>query len=189
MLNKAAAEITRRISELLADKPAVIIAIDGRCASGKSTISQMLNSKLECNIIHMDDFFLRPEQRTAQRFSEIGGNVDYERFEQEVIVPLIETGEAVYCPFDCSTGNLGEAVRIARKAVTIVEGSYSCHPKLWDYYDLHCFITTSPETQLERLGKRSPALLERFTREWIPMEERYFGGFEIEKRCEIIIST
>ena len=33
----------------------------------------------------MDDFFLQPYQRTADRLSQIGGNVDYERFKKEIL--------------------------------------------------------------------------------------------------------
>ena len=36
----------------------------------------------------MDDFFLRPEQRTEERLKEVGGNVDRERFLEEVARPL-----------------------------------------------------------------------------------------------------
>ena len=39
------------------DKP-LLVAIDGRCASGKSTLAKDLQKQLDCNVIHMDDFYL-----------------------------------------------------------------------------------------------------------------------------------
>ena len=48
--------------------------------SGKSVLGQLLSEVYSCNLFHMDDFFLRPEQRTAERLAEAGGNVDRERF-------------------------------------------------------------------------------------------------------------
>ena len=45
----------------------VIAAIDGRCGAGKSTLAAQLQAQLSCRVFHMDDFFLRPEQRTAAR--------------------------------------------------------------------------------------------------------------------------
>lgn len=51
----------------------VVIAIDGMCGAGKSTIAQMLHDKLGGNLFHMDDFFLQPYQRTSERLAEIGG--------------------------------------------------------------------------------------------------------------------
>ena len=59
----------------------------------------------------MDDFFLRPEQRTPERFSEPGGNVDRERFLSEVLLPLRQ-GEAVdYRRFDCATFTIAPTLR------------------------------------------------------------------------------
>ena len=92
----------KQIDELLAAKDTVIVAIDGKCTSGKTTLASKLAEIYDCNVFHMDDFFLRPEQRTPERFAEIGGNVDYERFREEVLLPL-KSGKAFsYRPFDCS---------------------------------------------------------------------------------------
>lgn len=66
------------------DEP-LIVAIDGRCGSGKTTLGEYLEQVFDCNLFRMDDFFLRMEQRTPQRLKETGGNVDYERFEETVI--------------------------------------------------------------------------------------------------------
>lgn len=63
------------------------VAIDGPCASGKSTLGQLLAGVYGCPLIRMDDFFLRPEQRSPERLAQPGGNVDYERFSREVLSP------------------------------------------------------------------------------------------------------
>ena len=81
--------VKKQIDALLAEKDFVIVAIDGKCASGKTTLAAELAEIYDCNVFHMDDFFLRPEQRTQQRFAESGGNVDYERFREEVLFPLL----------------------------------------------------------------------------------------------------
>ena len=100
-----------------------VVAIEGGSASGKTTLSQMLESVYDCTVFHMDDFFLRPEQRTPERFSEPGGNVDRERFLEEVLKPLSQ-GEVVrYRRFDCSTFTLGEPVGVELKPLIIVEGA------------------------------------------------------------------
>ncbi len=186
MLNNAAENI---ISHVVKHDGNVIIAIDGRCASGKTTLAELISEKTECNIIHMDDFFLRPEQRTKERHAETGGNIDYERFLEEVLIPLKETGECVYRPFDCHTMNFSEPVKVSRKSITVIEGSYSCHPLFYEYYLLRVFLTVSQVKQKERLIKRNPALYERFENEWIPLEEKYFREFEIAEKCNIVIET
>ena len=80
--------IRKKIDELLTQKDMVVVAIDGKCTSGKTTLASKLVQIYDCNVFHMDDFFLRPEQRTPERFAEVGGNVDYERFQEEVLLPL-----------------------------------------------------------------------------------------------------
>ena len=120
--------ITCRIDRLLAERERVLVAIDGSCAAGKTTLAGQLAERYDCNVFHMDDFFLRPEQRTPERYAQDGGNVDYERFREEVLLPL-KAGKIVsYRPFDCKTFTLSDAVSVAPKKLNIVEGSYSLHP-------------------------------------------------------------
>ena len=37
------------------DRP-ILVAIDGRCGSGKTTLGEYLKGQLDCNLFHMDDF-------------------------------------------------------------------------------------------------------------------------------------
>ena len=52
-------EIIARKNKMNSDKP-FIVSIDGRCASGKTTVASRLERELDCNVIHLDQFFLRP---------------------------------------------------------------------------------------------------------------------------------
>lgn len=47
-----------------------LVAIDGPCASGKTTLANALGGALGLTVFHMDDFFLRPSQRTPERLAE-----------------------------------------------------------------------------------------------------------------------
>jgi len=47
-----------------------LIAIDGCCGSGKTTLANKLAKELNASVFHMDDFFLQPHQRTEKRLSE-----------------------------------------------------------------------------------------------------------------------
>lgn len=105
-----AQEIKTRIDRLLDVQPWVIVAIDGRCGAGKSTLAARLAELCGGNIFHMDDFFLRPEQRRPERFAEPGGNVDRERFAVEVLAPLKNGCRFSYRPFVCRDMALGDAV-------------------------------------------------------------------------------
>ena len=166
----------KQIDELLTQKDMVVVAIDGKCTSGKTTLASKLAEIYDCNVFHMDDFFLRLEQRTPERFAEVGGNVDYERFREEVLLPL-KSGKAFsYRPFDCSTFTLAAPVAVTPKKLNIVEGTYSHHPYFGNPYDLKILLTVDEETQRQRILERPIFLHKRFFEEWIPMEQRYFDN-------------
>lgn len=176
------------IDRLLLQKP-VILVIEGGSASGKSTLSDILAKVYDCNVIHMDDFFLRPEQRTKERFFEVGGNIDRERFSQEVVAPLKRNETVRYRPFDCSTFTLGEEITLAPKRLTVIEGVYSMHQAFGEYYNLSVFLDISPEEQRARILKRNTEkLAKRFFEEWIPLENKYFEGMRIKAKSQEIIA-
>lgn len=179
--------ITELIDRLMAEKEQVVIAIDGYCASGKTTLAMALAQRYDCNIFHMDDFFLREEQRTPERFSQIGGNVDYERFKDEVLIPLKSGKAFTYRPFDCSVFALGDPINVSPKKLSIVEGTYSLHPYFGEAYDLKIILAITEDEQRKRILKRPAFLHQRFFNEWIPMENRYFEGFNIAQKCDLVL--
>lgn len=167
-----------------------IIAIDGRCASGKSTLAEALGHHLSCPVIHMDHFFLRPEQRTPERLSIPGENVDHERFLTEVMIPLSRGEVFAYRPFDCGTAAMADPVSVPRSPVYLIEGSYSCHPSLRDYYDLRIFLSVDPEEQMRRILRRNgEKMAELFRTKWIPMEEQYFASHAVAACCDLQFTT
>ena len=180
-------KIQKRIDELLERKDHVIVAIDGPCTSGKTTLAGKLGEIYDCNLFHMDAFFLRPEQRTPERFAEPGGNVDYERFREEVLLPLKTGNPFSYRPFDCKTFTFSELASVTPKKLTIIEGSYCNHPTFGNPYDLKIFLTITPDLQRQRVLQRPEFLHQRFFEEWIPMENRYFAEFQIADQCDVVI--
>ena len=176
-----------QINMLLEEKNFVIVAIDGKCTSGKTTLASKLAEIYDCNVFHMDDFFLRPEQLTPERFAEVGGNVDYERFREEVLLPLNSGKAFSYRPFDCSSFTLAAPVTVAPKKLNVIEGTYSHHPYFGNPYDLKILLTVDEEIQRQRILERPAFLHKRFFEEWIPMENRYFDGFAIPSEAGFII--
>lgn len=181
--------LSEQIEKLLSEKNRVIITIDGNCGSGKTTLAGAVSEFFSCPVIHTDDFFLRPEQRTEERLSETGGNIDYERFKEEVITPLIKGVDFYYRPYDCGRKELCEAVFVKAEKLIIVEGSYSLHPYFGKYYDFSVFVTAEEDIVSERIRKRNEALFPRFVKDWIPMENRYFDAFSVKEKADMVIDT
>ena len=155
--------VIAHIEALLAERDHVLVAIDGPCASGKTMLAATVNKRFGGNVLHMDDFFLRPEQRTPERFAQPGGNVDRERFETEVLAPLFAGKTVQYRPWDCHSGDFAVSRTVEPARLTIVEGSYSMHPDL--------------------------RMLRRFVDEWIPLENRYFEETGTESAADMIVDT
>lgn len=173
------------IDRLLSEKPYVRIAIDGRCASGKSTLGALLQRVYGANLFHMDDYFLPFERKTPERLAEPGGNVDYERFYEEIASHAADS-EIVFRPFDCSVQALGEPVNVTPKPLTVVEGSYALHPTLRDAYDLKVFLDIDAGRQSARILKRNgPEMHRLFINEWIPLENTYFDGLDIRSLADL----
>lgn len=181
--------VIERIERVYTEREHVFVAIDGPCTSGKTTLATVLQRRFGGNVLHMDDFFLRPEQRTPERFAEPGGNVDRERFEDEVLTPLAAGKIVQYRPWDCHTGDFAASHNVEPARLTIVEGSYSMHPALRGYYDLMICLTIDSGEQLRRLEARNPRMLQRFIDEWIPLENRYFASTETRTAADMIVDT
>ena len=170
----------RFLQALSAGGKRAVVAIDGRCGSGKTTLASLASACLPCTVFHMDDFFLPPQLRTPQRLAQPGENVHHERFLSEVLLPLSQGRQVVYQPFSCRTGALQPPVCCQPKPLVIVEGSYSMHPSLLPYYTHTLVLQISPDEQRRRLllreGKEG---FSAFAGRWIPLEEEYFSKYKL----------
>lgn len=182
-------QAVQAIDRALAEKPLVCVALEGGAASGKTTLAGKLSACYHAPVIAMDDFFLPPALRTLARLAEKGGNIHYERFEAEVAAPLRAGQPVCYGQYDCSKGEIRCTCCVPPSRLILVEGVYSLHPHYRDLYTLRIFLKTEKETQDARLRARGPKLYRRFIEEWLPMEEAYFRAFEIEKGCDLVLTT
>jgi uridine kinase len=170
-------------------KKPCIVAIDGRCGSGKITLGTLLASDLDADLLHMDDFYLQTFQRTPSRYAMPGENVDHERVE-EVLKAWRIHQPFTYQKFNCAKMALDETVSVHPKDILVVEGSYSFHPSLQPYYDLCVFVTIDSALQQTRLlAREGQEKLAVFNARWIPLEEAYFSAFEVEKQADVVLHS
>ena len=186
-------ELLTQLGGLINTRKNIILAIEGRCGSGKTTLAAYLAGIYDCNVIHMDDFYLPFSMRTSKRLAEPGGNIHYERFLTEIYTPLRRlaaketftgnhlTGTAVdavlgcYQVFSCVTGDYDDTYPLYNRPLTIIEGSYCMHPEFRNLYDLSVFLDITAELQLKRLRNRvGSEALNAFIEKWIPLENAYF---------------
>ena len=180
----------REIDALSREDGYLLIAIDGRCASGKSTLASQLKEHFGCNVIPMDHFFLQPHQRTAERIGEPGGNVDHERFFAEALTPLMRRVAFSYRPYDCQNMRFADPIAVMPHRINVIEGAYSCHPSLYEHYNLRIFLSVDKAEQQRRIIERNGAeAFAVFKERWIPLEEQYFSVLRIQEKCELSLNT
>lgn len=178
------------IKQQLAIKETIIVAIDGRCGSGKSTFASILANELDGQIIHMDDFFLPVSLRTKERLQKPGENIHYERFNEEVIIPFTRGEDIAIRSYDCTMDSFSEPQNLPKKFLYIIEGTYSLNQKIKDIFDVKIFMTVDPTIQVARLTERNGIKsLRFFQQKWIPLEEKYFAECAIKDYCDITIDT
>lgn len=183
-------ETFQKIDSLMKSNDRILVAIDGNCGAGKSTLAALIGEVYDCNVFHMDHFFLLPDLRTKERLEEIGGNVDYTRFREQVIDGIHSGLEFRYQIYDCKKATMDKCVTVQPKKLNIMEGTYSMHPTLVENYELKVFLHLDEKEQRDRILERNgETMLEQFLSRWIPLENLYFKKLRIAEQSDLVYKT
>ena len=179
------------LEPLLANAAApVVLALDGRCGSGKTTMAAALAEQFPGSIVlHTDDFYLPPADRVPGWEQTPCANMDFARLRDEVLAPARAGKPVLYRAYSCREGAYLPVQQLAAQPLVILEGSYSHHPLLAGFYNLKVFVTCSKEEQARRLQTREGERYENFVRRWIPLEEAYFAQCRIEALADLLWDT
>lgn len=179
----------REVWKLARSGQRAVVAVDGCCGSGKTSMAALIAELVPCNVLHMDDYYQPMAARTGDWEQIPGGHMDLLRFRQEVLEP-IRRGEPITCrAFDCSRQSLQPPVTLPHRALTIVEGSYSLLPALREHYALSIFLHCSREEQLRRLRRREGEKLQGYLDRWIPLEERYYAACGLPEQAMLCVEN
>jgi uridine kinase len=168
----------------LKSKNRLIIGIDGMSTSGKTVMANRLKDDMDAGVIHMDDFFLQDHQRSPQRMKEVAGNIDYERFDQQVVSAIKNNHTIGYQAYDCQTKKMTNKVIDKSFKILIIEGAYALRKEWLDLYDLSYLMLIDPQIQLNRLEKRNPDMIQSFINQWIPMENTYIDHMNLKNKVD-----
>lgn len=183
-------ELRALVRRLLDTHERVLLAIDGCSGAGKTTCAAWLQREFHATVFHMDDFFLPPHRKTVERLAQAGGNVDFERVHDEVLVPWQRGEDIALRRYDCHTGTLLPPVTVSAGRLTVVEGVYSCHPALRESYHAAVFLRLTPEAQRRRVTAREgEEQWKRFENEWIPLENAYFSACGVAAGCDLCLDA
>lgn len=164
-----------------------LVAIDGGGGAGKSTLARLLQQSLgsQASVIQADDFY----QLSSRRSTDIGGNWDLPRLEEQVLQPLSQNEPARYERYDWETDRLAETHDIPAGGFVMVEGCYTMMQHLLPYYQFTIWVESPEEVRLqrgiERDGEEKRHLWEEL---WMPAEEVYIRTQNPMGAANIVIS-
>ncbi len=166
----------------------MLICVDGRGGSGKSTWAALFAARHSSPVIAMDDIYLPRAQRPQKpaSFTEL---YDRGRLIEQVLKPLKERKAARYQRYDWETDQLGEWVDVPLSETVLVEGVTSMGIDLVDFFDLSIWIDTPADICLDRGilcdGEKARETWEKY---WIPAEEKYLALETPQERADVTIT-
>ena len=158
---------------LLPKDKLTIISVEGRCASGKTTITNQIK---DVTIIHTDDFFSKTDV------------LDFELLTK--LLQKLEVGKTIqYKAYSCSNNKYYTKTIEKVEPIVIIEGVYSNHPIIRNFINRLVYVETTKELQSQRLKQRTKniAIYNKFINLWIPREEQYFIENNYIIEADIII--
>ncbi|MBZ5640691.1 MAG: hypothetical protein LAO51_18285 [Acidobacteriia bacterium] len=193
------AEIRRRVRN---GALPLVVAVDGRSGSGKSTVAELVAPRVRATIVPTDDFFAASipnfdwDVRTpAQRASAA---IDWRRLRTEAIEPLRAGQPAWWRAFDFGAGVRPDGSYAMQRDLTvrspcpvvILDGAYSARPELADLIDFAVLIQAPAAVRHERLAAReTPQFLELWHARWDEAEAYYFEHVRPPATLDLVLTT
>ena len=125
-----ASTLSALVAAALAQKPTrpLVLALDGRCGSGKTTLANGLAAQFPgCTLLRTDDFYLPPARRSPDWAHTPCANMDLTRLRDEALRPAYAGQTVAYRAYSC-TGGLSAPGAAARAAAGDFRGQLQPPP-------------------------------------------------------------
>ena len=165
-----------------------LIGIEGLPGSGKSFYAKNLATKLNCNVLNIDDFYVPLKQRNKDSFKKGGNNIDYSRFIKEIIEPFFNNEDIHYQAYNCQSNSYSNYINIKNLDTLIIEGNYIYRKELFKYFTYTYFIKADNLTIKNNIINRSnEETYKIFENKWIPLAQSYLEEIDIENIVDCIV--
>lgn len=169
-------EISNKIKTLLKSKTLVLVGIDGRGGAGKTTLALLIKEQFPgTKIITTDDFY-------NEEINKIDENI----IKEKLLDPFSKGLPATYIEFD---GKARKPRTVEPKGIIIIEGVYSTHSLIENYYDLAIWIESSVENVNNRVKKRDGYYDKGWEKFHRPNEDKYIADDKPQQRANIVIDN
>lgn len=154
------------------------VGIDGKGASGKTTLAARVAVALPHSVVvHVDDF-ARPSVLTWER----------DRFVEQVLAPLAAGRAARYQRWDWATDAGAEWHDVPVGVPVVVEGVSSTDLRLGVPWDVTLWIEVSHEVRLARgLARDGEHMRDQWVERWMPSEDAYEAAQRPQERVDAVV--
>ena len=170
-----------RIIALSETNSPIVVAVDGRSGTGKSTLSAWIAARVGATLVDQDDFYAGGNIHDWRRLSppeKADRVIEWRRVRDEVLQPLRGGLPARWHPFDWEAmeGLAAEPIMARPADIVLLDGAYSSRPELGDLIDLSILVVLADGVRRERLRQREgEAVIAEWHAIWDEAEEYYFG--------------
>jgi uridine kinase len=170
---------------------AVLVGIDGRGGAGKSTFARALAAELsEAAVVEFDDFYRPSAARLPPGDPDVGGNFEWRRLRDQVLLPLSRGEAARYQRYDWGSDSMAEWHDVPARGVVVIDGNYSTREELRGLYDFRIWVDAPHDVRLARgLERGGLNTRERWLEEWMPEEERYLAAQDPRRFADLVIGS
>ncbi len=155
------------------------VGIDGKGASGKTTLAAAVAAALpDAVVVHVDDF-ARPSVETWER----------DRFVAQVLVPLVDRRPAHYERWDWASDASAGWVEVPVGVPVVVEGVSSTDARLGVPWDVTLWLDASYDVRLARaLARDGEDMREQWVDAWMPAEDAYEAAQRPQERVDALVT-
>jgi uridine kinase len=168
----------------------LVVAVDGRGGSGKTTIAAAVASQTHASVVHTDDFFQWPARaagRPAQCAQPLDRYYDWQRIRAQALEPLRAGLAATFPRFDWAAGTgFDGPVTVEPSELIVLEGVFSAAPELADLVDRSVLVETPADERLRRLRARLTE--EEWDDDWLAAEQEYFGAVRPPASFSLVVA-
>lgn len=188
-------EAIKQIAEMMKKKNRpILVALDGRSGTGKSTMAKMIATQLGGVEIVSDDFWIGGsdqewDARSPGQRADLA--INWRRLRNEVLVPLLANKHAAWHPYDWK-GKRELASHYIEKdpsPLIVLDGAYSTRPELVDIIDLAILVEVPSDVVRRKrlIDREGETYMENWHRRWDPAEDFYFSKIRPRESFDIVL--